>query len=93
MNLFQKSRAKAGQSTVEYILLVTAVIAVMVFFATSKDRGIQAKLTNSYNQVGDAIADKTATLEGSHTSSNVAVSTPVPTGKEVSLPDMPTLPK
>ncbi len=31
---------KRGQSTVEYVLLVTAVVAVMIAFATSQSRCI-----------------------------------------------------
>ena len=37
-----------GQSTVEYILLVTAVILVIVWFTTSKGQG---SFQNSFNQV------------------------------------------
>lgn len=66
MNLLQKCRGKSGQSTVEYILLVTAVIAVMIFFATGNNRGIQQRLSNSYNQVGDNMAEKASTLKDSH---------------------------
>ena len=41
-------RAHKGQSTVEYILLVTAVILVIVWFTTSKGSG---SFQNSFNQV------------------------------------------
>lgn len=36
-----------GQSTVEYILLVTAVIAVVIIFLTTKDGLFQKRLTNT----------------------------------------------
>lgn len=39
-----------GQSTVEYILVVTAVIAVVILFTTNKDTGFQKQLTNVLNQ-------------------------------------------
>ena len=36
-----------GQSTVEYILLVTAVLAVVIALTTSKNVGFQKQLTNT----------------------------------------------
>ncbi len=39
-----------GQSTVEYILLVTAVITVVILFTTNKEGGFQKRLTNVLNQ-------------------------------------------
>lgn len=44
---------KRGQSTVEYILLVTAVIAVVIFFTTGKESGFQKKLHNVINMTTD----------------------------------------
>ena len=43
--------AKKAQSTVEYILLVTAVIAVVVVFTTAKGSGtFQGGLNQVFNQ-------------------------------------------
>lgn len=39
-----------GQSTVEYILVVTAVIAVVILFTTSEDSSFRKRLTNVFNQ-------------------------------------------
>lgn len=48
---------KRGQSTVEYILLVAAVIAVMVAFTTNPNAGVQNQLNSTlgaaYQQVSD----------------------------------------
>ena len=41
-------RARKGQSTVEYILLVTAVILVVILFTTGTGKG---SFRNSLNQV------------------------------------------
>jgi hypothetical protein len=41
---------RSGQSTVEYILLVTAVIAVVIFFTTGDNNVFQNRLINVFNQ-------------------------------------------
>ena len=43
-------RAHKGQSTVEYLLLVTAVVAVIILFTTGSSSLFQARLTNVFNQ-------------------------------------------
>jgi len=43
-------RSLKGQSTVEYILLVTAVIVVIVLFTTGKNNLFQSRLNAVYNQ-------------------------------------------
>lgn len=44
-------RTRAGQSTVEYILLVTAVTLVVILFTTGKGPGgFQDSLNQVYNQ-------------------------------------------
>lgn len=42
----EKRSAAAGQSTVEYILLVTAVIAVVILFVTGKNSSFQTRLNS-----------------------------------------------
>ncbi len=73
-------RNKKGQSTVEYILLVTAVIAVLIFFMTSKDRGMQAHLGKTMNTATDKMAVKSTTLTGSQKDASNA---PSPTGTPI----------
>jgi len=40
---------KRGQSTVEYVLLMTAVVAVIIAMVTSNKSGFQGQLTNTIN--------------------------------------------
>ena len=42
-------RAQKGQSTVEYILLVTAVVAVIVIFTTGNKSAFQQNLNSVLN--------------------------------------------
>ena len=42
-------RAHKGQSTVEYILLVTAVIAVIILFTTGNNSLFQQRLNSVFN--------------------------------------------
>jgi len=48
---------KRGQSTVEYVLLVTAVVAVIIFMITGSKSEFQQKmndtLTNSIDEIGN----------------------------------------
>ena len=60
--MFKKTK---GQSTVEYILLATAVIAVMIFFTTDKNTGLQGRLGNTLNATSDAIGGMTNRLKTS----------------------------
>ena len=48
---------KRGQSTVEYVLLVTAVIAVIIAMVTSNKSGLQSQLNSTFNQSISAIGD------------------------------------
>jgi Flp pilus assembly pilin Flp len=65
-----KINHKRGQSTVEYILLVTAVIAVMIVFATSKDKGLQGKLSNTLNETSTQITNMSDRLDNSYAQSD-----------------------
>lgn len=57
---------KRGQSTVEYVLLMTAVVAVIILMVTQPKTGLQGQLTNTINsavgQVG-TMSDRLATSE------------------------------
>ena len=49
-------RKKKGQSTLEYIILVTGIVAAFIFFAGPT--GIfKDKVTNSVNQVSDEMLE------------------------------------
>lgn len=43
-------RAQKGQSTVEYILLVTAVVAVVILFTVGNGSLFQSRMTTVFNQ-------------------------------------------
>ncbi len=43
-------RAHKGQSTVEYILLVTAVVAVIILFTVGQGSLFQTRLSTVFNQ-------------------------------------------
>ena len=52
-----------GQSTVEYMLLVTAVIAVVILFTTNKGNdSFQGRLTNVLNQTSSSMVGVANTL-------------------------------
>ena len=72
---------KRGQSTVEYILLVAAVIAVMIAFTTSPTGGLQSQLNSALGtaatQIGDVgsrLTNSEAGTTGSSPASNYDIS-------------------
>jgi Flp pilus assembly pilin Flp len=67
---------KRGQSTVEYILLVTAVVAVMIVFATSQNGGIQGQLCGILNTAANGMNSEMQALDQSHTSPTGGNGTP-----------------
>ena len=62
-------RKTRGQSTVEYILLVTAVIAVMIVFTTNKTTGLQGRLNTTYDTATNDINTMANRLISSHKAS------------------------
>jgi Flp pilus assembly pilin Flp len=72
-----KLKNKRGQSTVEYVLLVTAVIAVIIAFTTGKGtNSLQNQLNTTLNDVAQDINSEQ--LVNSHASSNAATDTTPP---------------
>jgi len=57
---------KRGQSTVEYVLLVTAVVAVMIAFVTKPGSGLQGQLGNTLNTTTNDMNVVGAQLAQSH---------------------------
>lgn len=56
-----------GQSTVEYIVLVTAVIAVMILFVTGSQKGgLQEKLNSMINTAAERMDEKAQTLQNTY---------------------------
>ncbi len=67
---YKTHRATSGQSTVEYIVLVTAVIAGVIFFvAPGKDGGqgvLGNKIVTVMNETAEGFVDQQMVLDGSH---------------------------
>ena len=59
-------KSNTGQSTVEYIILVTAVIAVIIFFVLSPASPFRSKLGNTLETGTNGMLNKAQTLEASH---------------------------
>ena len=63
-------RVSSGQSTVEYIVLVTAVIATIIFFVApgkdGKQGQFQSKIVNVINETSEGFVDRSTMLDSSH---------------------------
>jgi len=63
-------RANQGQSTVEYILLVTAVIAVIVVFTAGNKSLFQTRLTSVFNQTTQDMVNVSTYLQDNASNGN-----------------------
>ena len=61
---------KRGQSTVEYILLVTAVVAVMIAFSTGNNSILPTTLNASWTSATNSIGAESNQLASSYAFSN-----------------------
>ena len=72
---------KKGQSTVEYVLLMTAVVAVIIGFVATKNGGFQGTLNTNLNSAVSDIGTMSDKLTASHESplvpGNATTGTPV----------------
>jgi hypothetical protein len=66
---------KKGQSTVEYVLLVTAVLAVIIALVTGNKSGFQTKLNSTLGQAVNDMDTLSSTLADSHNPSAAPTST------------------
>ena len=70
---------KKGQSTVEYIILVTGVVMVMIMFLVTGDKSpFKQKLNGTLDTVADGMVDITGAAVDSHIGA---------TGKETQTPN------
>jgi len=60
---------KTGQSTVEYVLLVTAVVAVIIALAAGSNSQFQKQLNTTLNQTVSTIGDLGDRLQNSEAAS------------------------
>ena len=67
---------KKGQSTVEYVLLVTAVIAVIIAMVTSNKSGLQSQLNSTLNSAISGVGSMSDRLAASQPASGSSNATP-----------------
>ena len=65
---------KRGQSTVEYILLMTAVVAVIIGFVATQNSGFQGRLTNTLKDATSQMTDLGTRLQNSEAASAASTS-------------------
>jgi len=73
---------KRGQSTVEYVLLMTAVVAVIIAMVTSNKTGLQKQLNGTLDTAVNDISTMGDVLSNSHQGSP-AVAVPNPGNVQV----------
>ena len=73
---------KRGQSTVEYVLLVTAVLAVIIAFVSGSNGGFQVKLNATLNTAANEMNAEMYQLSQSHPH-NPGSDQGIPTGYNV----------
>ena len=71
---------KRGQSTVEYILLFTAVIVVVIAFLGPKNSVFSTQLNSVFNQAAADINSESGYLSAGHTA------TSAPTNPDAGIP-------
>jgi uncharacterized protein (UPF0333 family) len=68
---------KRGQSTVEYVLLMTAVVAVIILFVANQGKGgFQGQLNSTLNDATQEMGTMSGKFSASHASQ------PAPTGSD-----------
>ena len=65
--IYKEHMKKSGQSTIEYILLVTAVVAVVIILTTGQNSLFQQKLTNTINITAEGMQSMASKLTNSAT--------------------------
>ncbi len=80
-----KTNLKRGQSTVEYIVLATAVIAVIILFVASPNGGFQGQLNNVIATSANRIESKGSTLTDSYDHSVDKAAPTLPAGSPIAV--------
>ncbi len=63
-------RSKRGQSTVEYIILVAGVIAILIFFVGSGNSPFRTSLNKTYNSATQGMENMASRLAASRPADN-----------------------
>ena len=69
---------KKGQSTVEYVLLVTAVLAVIIAFVTGNNSVFKNQLNSTLNTATGDMSTIAGTLSTSHQAGNATATNTTP---------------
>jgi hypothetical protein len=70
---------KRGQSTVEYVLLMTAVVAVIILFVANQNKGgFQDQLNSTLNGAVQEMSSMSDKFSGSHASQPAPTSSDTP---------------
>ena len=65
-------KKKKGQSTVEYIILVTAVVAVVIVFVVNPTSPFRSRLNQTLGNATDAMVSMANRLNSAFAASNAA---------------------
>ena len=76
---------RRGQSTVEYVLLVTAVVAVMIAFTTKQNSGLQGHLNQALDTAATDMENLSNSLSASHMATGQPSNGTVPSGGTVNV--------
>ena len=57
--MFKRPKKKAGQSTLEYVILVVIVIAALLSIQFYLKRGVQGRMRSAADDIGEQYADTT----------------------------------
>jgi hypothetical protein len=74
-------QANSGQSTVEYIVLVTAVIATVIFFVAPGQNGqgkLQNKIVTVMNDTAEGFVTQSGVLDSSHNGTITVINSQIP---------------
>jgi uncharacterized protein (UPF0333 family) len=69
--MYMHIKNKRGQSTVEYILLMTAVVAVIIGFVATQNGGFQTQLNSTLGSAANQMTEMSGRLSGSEVGSNI----------------------
>ena len=63
---YKTPRSQSGQSTVEYIVLVTAVIGAIILFMNGPNSVFQQKVNTTIDTATEGMTTRATALEGTH---------------------------
>lgn len=67
---YKAARGNSGQSTVEYIVLVTAVIGTIILFMNGPNSVFQKKVNTTLDTATEGMTNRASALDNSHPQAN-----------------------